>query len=280
MASWIPDIFEYLDYRKFLTDYYEAAKENIPGFSYRWFAKRAGYTSPNFLKLVMDGQRNLGAESVDRFADVLKFTQAQRTFFTDLVAFDQADTPEDKNAAFERLAASRRFRNARRIESAYFEYLSRWYYPAIREMVARTDFQEDAEWIARELLPPIPVAQVREALERLLELGLVCREEGGRLTRGDPSITTGHEVRSLAVGNYHRQMLQRAAESIELVPREQRDISALTVCVRAELVPDLKARIHAFREVLLEVCDRDTQPEVVYQINLQLFPLTQPPKSG
>lgn len=276
MPAWCPDIFAYLDYRRFLADYYDAAKENITGFSYRWFAKRAGYSSPNFLKLVIDGQRNLGPESVDRFADALKLGAAERAFFADLVAFNQAESIEDQNAAYERIAASRRFRSARRLDNAFFEYLSRWYYPAIREMVARADFEEDPEWIAREVLPPITVPQAREALERLLELGMVVRDEQGRLSRGDPSVTTGHEVRSLAIRNYHHQMLQRAGESIALVPSEARDISALTVCIGHELVPELKKRIHAFREVLLDLCDRDTDPEVVYQINVQLFPLSKP----
>lgn len=71
-------------------------------------------------------------------------------------------------------------------------------------------------------------------------------------------------------------MLERAAESIDIVPRDLRDISALTVCIDRELVPELKRRIHTFREVLLDLCDRDPSPSTVYQLNIQLFPLTDP----
>lgn len=279
-AKWIPDIFEYLDYRKFLADYYVQAKENNRAFSYRYFSRKAGYSSPNFLKLVIDGQRNISTESIGRFALALKLNNSQSRFFANLVAFNQATTGEEKNQAFERVAASRRFRQARKLDRDFYVYLSHWYYPAIREMVGRHDFVEDPDWIASQLLPPVQPSQARACLELLLELGLVLRDSSGRLTRGEASITTGHEVRSLAIGNYHRQMLERAAESIELVKSENRDISALTVSISGETVAELKDRIHDFRELLIDRCDRDEQPDAVYQINIQLFPLTKITRDG
>ncbi len=275
MVDWAPDIAGFLDYREYLRAYYEAAKANMPAFSYRYFSRKAGFTSPNFLKLVIEGKRNISADSVERFAVALKLSESERRFFGDLVAFNQATSAQEKNKAFERVSASRRFRKARRLEHGYFMYLSRWYYPAIREMVARADFIEDPAWIAGQLLPPIAPRQAQEGLEMLLELGLLSRDECGKLHRGEASVTTGHEVRSLAIVNYHRQMLERASESIELVSREHRDISALTVCIAPERVADFKARIHAFWEVLMELGDSDERPTRVYQLNMQFFPLNQ-----
>ncbi len=52
-------IFTYTDYRAFLHDAYTHAKATNPAFSYRYFAKKAGFSSPNFLKLVIDGVYNL-----------------------------------------------------------------------------------------------------------------------------------------------------------------------------------------------------------------------------
>jgi uncharacterized protein (TIGR02147 family) len=273
-STWKPELFEYLDYRAYLADYYKAAKAHNRAFSYRYFSRKGGFASPNFLKLVIDGQRNLGPDSVERFAEALKLTTGERRFFANLVAFNQATTAEEQNAAFERVSASRRFRSARRLERGFFDYLSNWYYPAIREMAGRSDFSEDPEWIAGQLLPAIQPAQARAALDLLVELKLLVRNPEGRLVRGDPSITTGHEVQSLAVRNYHTQMLERARESMALAGRGARDISALTVCVAPSTVAELKERIHEFRELLLDRCDRDSDGTVVYQINFQLFPLT------
>ena len=272
--SWQPDIYGFLDYREYLRAYYEAAKANTRAFSYRYFARKAGFTSPNFLKLVIDKKRNLGPESVPRFAKALKLGRDETRFFADLVALDQAATDAERNEAYERVAASRTFREARRIDAGFFDYLSHWYHPAIREMVLRPDFVEDSGWIARQLVPPITADEAAASLELLLELGLLVRDEDGELAHGDAAITTGHEVRSLAIANYHRQMLARAGESIELVDRDLRDISALTIVISAETVGEMKARIHAFRERMLDLSLRDENPRAVYQLGIQLFPLT------
>jgi len=275
-VDWRPNIYSYTSYRAFLGDYYRAAKENMPVFSYRYFSRRAGFSSPNFLKLVIDGKRNLGPDSIGRFARALKLERPERRFFSLLVAFEQAGGPEERNAAFQRLVVTRRFRLARRLDTSFWEYLSTWYYPAVRELVGRSDFVEDPEWIAGQLVPPISPDEAGAALETLKKLELLVRDDEGRLVRKDVSLTTGHDVRSLAVGNYHRQMLARAAESIELVDSEYRELGALTVCVSRETAVELKRRVQAFRESLLDLCDADPDPEVVYQVNMQLFPLTQP----
>ncbi len=269
-----PDIFEYLDYRAFLLDVYENAKSTGTAMSYRYLSRRAGFSSPNFIKLVMDGKRNLGDESILAVAKAIDLNDEEAEFFASLVRFDQAQTSEQKNEAYQEVAASRRFRSARRIDHEMFEYLSHWYYPAIREMAARKDFKFDATWISTHLWPRVPVKNVRKALETLTELGLLVPDGDGGATRGDPSLTTGHEVGSLAIGNFHRQMMSCAADSIESVDRELRDISALTVCVPGELVQELKAEIHRFRERMLEICDSQQDGDTVYQMNIQLFPLT------
>lgn len=279
MSEWKPNIFEFLDYRSYLQAYYNAGKENVPAFSYRYFARQARLSSPSFLRLVMTGERNIGS-TTGQFTRGLGLDEDESRYFELLVEFDQADSAEEANRAYEQLAAIRRFRSARRIDEGMFDYLSRWYYPAIREMVARPDFREDPAWIGQQLLPSVQPAQAQEALTVLLELGLIRREEDGSLVRGESSVTTEHEVRSLAIANYHRQMLTRAAESIETVPREYRDLAAMTVCISPATIIELKRRVHEFRELLFELCERDKDHQVVYQINSQLFPLSALPEDS
>jgi uncharacterized protein (TIGR02147 family) len=274
-------VYDFLDHRAYLAAYYRAAKRTRPSFSFRLFSKLAGLRSPNFLKLVIDGERNLGADSVGRFSQALGLEGADAEFFADLVAFSQAQTLADKNRAFERIAASRRFRAARRIDGELFAYLSHWYNPAIRELAARDDFQEEPRWIAAQLRPRISPAEAAEAMKLLLSLGLLVRDpSSGRVARGEPTLTTEHEVRSLGAAAFHRQMLERAAQSIETVPAAQRDLAALTVCVSAETAAVVKQRIHQLREALTELCDADTKGSTVYQLNIQWFPLSLSKEDG
>jgi len=274
-------VYDFLDYRAYLRAYYEAAKRTRPSFTFRLFSKLAGLRSPNFLKLVIEGKRNLGADSITRFSDALGLQGADAEFFADLVAFNQAGSLADKNRAFERIAASRRFRAARRIDGDLFAYLSHWYNPAVRELAGRADFSEDARWIAARVRPRISPAEAAEAMRLLLSLGLLVRDpESGRVLRGEPTLTTEHQVLSIASAAFHRQMIERAAESIETVPRELRDLAALTVCISPKTAAAVKERIHQFREMITELCDSDREGAVVYQLNVQWFPLSQAKEEG
>ncbi len=76
-----PLIFEYSSYRDYLRDLYSYLKASRPYFSYRYFAAKAGFNSPNFLKLVIDGKRNLSSDSVKRFATALKLERDELAFF-------------------------------------------------------------------------------------------------------------------------------------------------------------------------------------------------------
>lgn len=274
MSSSVPSVFEYLDYRAFMRDLYAAKKAESAKFSFRFFARKAGFSSSNFLKLVMDGDRNLGPTAIERVASALKLDKDEGAFFADLVAMNQAQTVSERNRAFERVAANRRFRAARKLDGPLFEYLTRWYYPVIRELAARADFIDDPAWVASQLLPAIETREARAALKTLEKLGLLVRDEAGRLVRGEASLTTGHEVRHVVVPAYHLQMIERAAKAVETVEPDHRDVSSLTVCIRSTTLPDLKAKIRRFREEMLDRCDSDPSPERVYQLCIQLFPLS------
>lgn len=267
------DVFAYFGYRSFLRDAYTDLKQRQAGFSYRWFARRAGMTSPNFLKLVIDGKRNLSAASTERFATALELSSNETAFFRELVGFGQARTAAEKNRHFERIGAYRQHRAVCALERHQFEYLSHWWYPAIRELVACEGFVEDAEWIASRLVPAITAAQARQALDLLHALGFVDRDERGRLRQRTPLLSTGPEVRSLAVGNFHRQMMERAAASIDLVDRDLRDISGVTIALSPEAFQRVKQKIVELRAELLAVSAGDDRPTRVVQVNFQLFPL-------
>jgi uncharacterized protein (TIGR02147 family) len=267
------DVYAYLDYRAFLRDYYESKKASGRGFSFRGFSKRAGLKSPNYLKLVMDGDRNLTAPMADRFARACGLDDEGADFFGALVAFGQARTASDRNAAYSRLTTFRRYRRAHQLDLHHAAYHSTWYLPAIRELAARPDFRDDPDWIAKTLIPTISRTEAREALDVLIELGLLERTAEG-VVQTENLVTTGPQTRGLHIGNYHRTMMERAAGSIDLIPAADRDISSLTLCVSEDGLRTLKERIQRFRRELLELSALEDDPRQVIQLNFQLFPLS------
>jgi uncharacterized protein (TIGR02147 family) len=268
------DLYAFLDYRAYLREVYAAKKAEGRGFSFRAFSARAGLGAPNHLKRVMEGDRNLSNETALRYARALGLNPTETAYFADLVMFNQASTDGERNSALDRLSRSRGYRRANRLELAHAAYHAAWYYPAIRELAAVVGFQCDPAWIAQRLLPPITPADAAKALDVLFDLGLLVKEEDGRVVQGEAIVTTGAETRGLHVRNYHRAMLERAAESLALVPAPARDISAITFATDDDTLELVKRRIQAFRQELVAfVAERPGGTRVAH-LGMQLFPLT------
>jgi uncharacterized protein (TIGR02147 family) len=226
------------------------------------------------LKRVIDGERNLSAEMTARFAKALGLDREATEYFTNLVRFTHSRTTAERNTYYGKLTGSRRYRKARPLDLAHAAYHSTWYLPAIRELVTRSDFADDPEWIASALIPPIGKAEAARALETLLELGLLKRDATGRLVQSDALVSTGPETQGMHIANYHRMMMERAAEAIDLVNRADRDVSSLTLCLGEDGLRRTKERIQRFRRELLELSTLEDDPLQVIQVNFQLFPLS------
>jgi uncharacterized protein (TIGR02147 family) len=273
MAS--PDIFRYLDFRAYLRDWFEARRQEDPGFSKRQFARLAGKSSPGLLTEVMDGDRQLTPAMVDSFASALGLSRAEKDFWDSLVQLAQAPDSRTRNHAWERISAVKAFQEARRIEGASVQYLSHWWYPVVRELAHRPDFVADPAWIARRIRPPVTEPQARKALEVLQELGLLAPDDRGRLRPTDAVVTTPHEVAGLAVHNYHRAMLERAIDAIDRFPADERHLLAATISIPHGLVAEIKQELNTLQERILDLANRfDGSADEVVQVHLVMFPLS------
>lgn len=268
------DVFRFRDYREFLAAFYAHAK--AAGSSYRGFARAAGLGAPNYLKLVIDGKRNLSKEMAGRFAAACRLNAESTEYFELLVAFNQADNDAERNVLHERLSRFARFRSAQRIDVAQHEYHASWFIPVVRELVSCPGFVEDAAWIAAQLEPAISEKEAMHALDVLERLGLLERGDHGQLVQASRAVTTGQQASGLHIRNYHAEVLQRAVRAMHEIPAEDRYISALTLSGSAATWAEVMRRVIAFRQELVALCDADPAPSRVIQLNLQLFPLTRP----
>lgn len=267
-------MFAFDDYRAFLRAYYAQHKAAGRGFSLRAFSRRAGLTSSNYLKLVMDGDRNLSPEMATRFASACGLEEEAGEFFCELVALGQAKGHAARERAYQRLKSFRRFRQVHPLDDAYEAYHAEWYIPAIRELAARRDFRADPKWIAATLLPAITSRQAAHALSVLEKLALLVRDADGCLRQAHALVATPDRPLGHHVIRFHRTMMERAAAAIDLVPREQREIASLTLCLSPSRMGALKRRLEQLRAELLHEFTADADAVRVVQLNLQMFPLS------
>ncbi len=273
------DAFE--DYRAYLKDMISYLKATQPQFSYRYFSRIAGFSSPNFLKLVAEGKRNISPKSISKFAKGLGLDQREQETFETLVLLGQAQSDEERNRYYTRLRERQaRTSPAVRLEHAQYRVYSLWYALPIREMLSMPHFKEDPSWIGKQLRPQVSATDVQRALALLEEVGLVRRDEEGKLQPSTGTLTTGPKVRSLAVRNFHRSMLSLANRALDNVPIAERNVTSLTVTMTPSQYGQVCAMLEQFRREILDVTERSAQEgeaELVYHFGFQLIPMTRKP---
>ena len=265
-------VYEYTNYRLFLKDFYEERKER-EGFTYRDFSKLTGMNSTSWLLHLIKGSKNLSAESVLRVAKALKLNKAETEYFEMMVPFTQARTNGVKDHYYQRMLGLKRKLKIAKIGEEQYDYYTKWYHPVIRSMVSKVDFGEDYALLARCLTPAIPAREAKKSVRLLEKLGLIAHGKDGKWAQSSAIISTGDEVASLSVINYHKQVSRLAEGAHDLSTREERDISALTLGVGEEDFIRIKTRIQAFRKEIMDIAMAAESPDRVYQLNFQLFPV-------
>ncbi len=267
-------VFEYSDYREFLRDHYEFKKEASRSYSFRYFAKKAGLKSPNYYKLVMDGERNLTHRNVRKFAKGLNLGDREALFFENLVFYTQAKDVEERNFYRKNLDVARSQDDRLLLTRDQHEVLSTWFPMAIRELILTQGFKPQPKWIASRFDYRFTPQEAKEALELLLRVGLIREDEQtGTFHLSHPSLQTQDVTKSDAAILFHQKMSDLAKKALEEQTAQQRCFSSLTVAVRKEDLKKAFKRIHQFRNELDSYFGQSESFDSVYQLNLQLFRL-------
>lgn len=269
-----PDVFCYRQYRQYLRDFYAYMKSEKRGFSLRSFSEAAGIGSSNYLKLVMDGDRNLSPEMAQRFARACGLSAEPSKYFCTLVAFNQATETHERDRAYEQLLSFPQHHQVHRLDAAYADYYRKWYIPAVRELCAHSGFQEDPHWIGRKLRPTVASSSVKKALSVLIELGMLVRHPDGGLRQASPSVEADERPLAHHVKGFQRTMMEKAIEALDRWPQREREIGSLTLCLSESQYEELLRRVAAFRNSLFKEFQSDADAERVVQVNLQAFPLS------
>ncbi|MEO6094785.1 MAG: TIGR02147 family protein [Fibrobacteria bacterium] len=270
-------IYDYTNFRLFLKDYYEEQKAE-KGFTYRDFSRLTGMNSTSWLLHLIKGTKNLSADSVVRVAKALKLNKAETEYFENMVPFTQARTNGVKDHYYQRMLGLKRKLKIAKIGEEQYDYYTKWYHPVVRSMVTKIDFGDaksgyDFILLGRCLMPPIPAREAMKSVLLLEKLGLIGKDAAGRYQQSDAVISTGDEVASLNIVNYHKQV-SRLAESVhDLSLKEERDISSLTLGIGEADFHLIKAHIQAFRKEIMDMATASENPDRVYQLNFQLFPV-------
>ncbi|WP_409479413.1 TIGR02147 family protein [Pseudobdellovibrio sp. HCB154] len=234
---------------------FESRRKKNSQFSLRAFSRWLGL-SPAQVSQIMSGKRTITTKSFAKISDKLSLSPFEQKKYMYATKGKQPSQDQQK----------------KKLAEDQFRLIADWYHMAILSLTRVKEAKSDSRWIAQQL--GITVQQANEAMSRLVRLGcLQLKPEFKQI--GEPFEVTS-DIPSTAIRKYHQQCLQLASEKIEQVSLEKRQIQSLNFPMSLKTLPKFKILIDTFLDDALTLTEKsDKQQEEVFQLNVQLIPVTQ-----
>lgn len=264
-------IYEYDNYREYLNDRFKelASTSNLTHYE---FARRAGLKTSSFLTAVIRGERNLTEKTMKGFCRALEIADADAVFFENLVNFNQAKTVEEKQLHARKLLRFKKLRKVAPLIEAQYAFYSNWYYGVIFELLRNPEYAKDPEKISSKLVKFVRKSLIQQALEDLEKLGMIDFKNGVYKQRNDFVVVPEGFISEILV-HHQLKMIEMATESIFTTDPKHREVSGLTFGLPEKDFEKVKDMVQKFHEEMMEVVSGLDNPDSVYQLNIQLFPL-------
>ena len=272
-------VFQFLDAREYLRQACEREKALRPAFSQRYIAKAMKAASSSFFADVLSGKSRLTPARVLGFIKLLKLSKKEADYFERLVLYTQAEGAEEKRYALEKLKDASPKGGQELLEASQMEYFAKWHYAAVRELLEAYAFKGDYAELGAMLEPPLSAAEAEEAIALLRRLKLIVRTANGGYRRADKVVVSGPskaaQVRPALLGN-----LDLARRALDAFEPAKRPFSYLTLSVSEESLRDIHEMIRVFTRQVFARVSEDDAVDRIYQMNLQLFPVSKVVKTA
>lgn len=275
MKNELPVIFEYIDFKKYLEDYYSKRKSIDSAFSHAYICHRLGQgNSKSYFNNVVKGRTTITATFVDRFIDLLELKPNEAKYFRALVNYNQTTSPHEKEFFFDQLVRLNSTPH-KVIDYNAYEFYKDWYHTAIRALLDIIDFKNDYKTLAEKLYPSITLKQARESIALLLKTGLIAKNSNGFLKPTDKVIVTGDFIKNALVKQFQIKCLEHGKTVLASESDLGQRTITLTLSLSDEACTRITQRMEQFKSEIRSIVHKDEKPaSKVVHVNLNLFPMS------
>ncbi|MGE4107294.1 MAG: TIGR02147 family protein [Bacteriovoracia bacterium] len=271
-----PNVFHYHDYQAFFIDWIRYLTREQKAFTLKEFCLRTGISAP-FLSLLLANKRRLTKATLDKTIGQLQLTIEQQRYLRLLEEVGTAPTQGDRGRAYQRLRRYHSYRKLNPKEIEVHQYLTKWYYVAIREMAEWPDFRLDAVWIQKHLRKAVPLVEVKKAIGFLTQHGFIQVDEETCTVAPPKRLDCEGGVYRLSMSQFYSQMMGLAVESLDTMTKQERTLSAYTLNIAKKDFDKVKAILNRAIEEVAELGQASSAQEkdATYQIGVFGVPLAE-----
>jgi uncharacterized protein (TIGR02147 family) len=190
-----------------------------------------------------------------------------------MVQFAHIKETHEKNKLYQDLL-DHRSRRIRKMNPNHYSLFEKWYHLALREIIDTTGDADDCNSIAENLRPPVPAKEIKKDVEMLKNMEIIADKGNGRFYATDKLLSTGETWENVAIQKYQSEMIKLADSALLNYPKGERDISTMTIGLSPDDIIKLKEILKRTRQEIMTLAEDAKNREYVYQINIQVFPLS------
>jgi uncharacterized protein (TIGR02147 family) len=265
-------ITEYKDYHSLIKDFYEEQKRTSY-FSWREFAKLAGFSSPTYLRLVSEGKSNLSRVTMNRMISAMGLAGYEADYFKAMVNFCNAKDDSAKMPFWKEMRKIAIEYKVRVVDKEAVEYFDGWKNPVIRELAPMMKGATPGQ-MAKACCNEISAADVASSLDFLTKVGFLRKDASGAYRQTEKNVVASKDGMAYAVHALQKNMISLGGEAVERFDAKTRSISSVTLTVNRKGYERIAREIDDFRKRIVAIAADTNDADQIYQMNLQLFPLT------
>jgi uncharacterized protein (TIGR02147 family) len=279
----MPALGEYTDFRTYLHDYYQykrrESQDALRPYTYAHFSAAANIKSPNYLKLIIEGQRNLSKDMIKKFSKALGHSREEFDEFEALVLYGQAKTPVERNQFLKSLSDLRVRQQLKKgqIRQEAFDKVPSWVSWVLFALVDQAGAEFDVDKLRDLMRNKASQDEIKKSLERLLESGELVRDEAGEVKKGRLLMSGADDIPGELVRKLQAELIYLGLESLFQDRPQDREFGALTLALTEPEYEQLKFELRQLRKRWFRdfgVARQNAKGDRVFQLNFQLFPVT------
>ena len=284
----LPDIYNYISYREYLTDFVMTLRVyNKKQNSFRRINEVLGTGNDHgYLQKLLGlneqwiksyGVKNITDNFIMRFCNNLLYLDEEKTeYFITMVRHEQTTLESEKQKLYQELC---RLNNSAPTLITPDEYplFKVWHILALRVILDVIDYPAGSETtatIAERMNPSVSEKEVADAIDYLLKTDMIAKDNDGNYRPTKKRITTGTEAGAKIIKEWQHEYFKLALKTFHESGPLKPSYWTNTISCSKECIEQIEALSKEFiKQVDLRVCSEKKKPEVVYHINLQIFPL-------